>query len=99
MTSEQYERWAAENDAQAARVMERSLAAGRAAKPITTWREVACFVDEPTWERILGDLAPKSRAEALRARPCKAFPNPTVECDWPTPARGLHVVDPRKDYL
>lgn len=57
---------------------QRILADARAAKPITTWQEVADYVDEPTWARILGDLAPKSRAAALACRPCKTYPQPDL---------------------
>ncbi len=46
-----------------------AMVLGQAAQPITTWAEVAAYVDEPTWQRILGDLAPASHAEAIAARP------------------------------
>jgi hypothetical protein len=71
---EQTEWWIENNEA----TLDRAIAAGQAAKPITTWAEVAAFVDDAVWERILGDLAPKSRAEALACRPCKAYPNPAA---------------------
>jgi hypothetical protein len=71
---EQTEWWIENNEA----ILDRAIAAGQAAKPITTWAEVAAFVDDAVWERILGDLGPKSRAEALACRPCKAYPNPAV---------------------
>lgn len=45
---------------------------------ITTRQQVADFVDESTWERILGDLAPRSRAEALACRPSRAYQQPTL---------------------
>mgnify|MGYP001607908641 CR=1 FL=1 len=67
--------------------IDRAIAVGAAAKPIETWAEVAAFVDEAAWERILGDLAPRSRAEALKARPCRAYPT----------ERHLHAVpDPEE---
>ncbi len=58
--------WWAENSAE---LSTRSIAAGAMALPMTTWTQVAEFVDEPTWQRILGDLAPTSHAEAIAARP------------------------------
>lgn len=63
--------WWIENNRE---VDDRAIAAGQAAKPITTWAEVAAYVDETTWERILGDLGPASRAEALACRPCRSYP-------------------------
>lgn len=66
---EEINRWWAENSAE---LMDRSIAAGVDALPITTWAQVAAFVDEATWERILGDLAPASLAEALAARPARS---------------------------
>jgi hypothetical protein len=71
---EQTEWWIEQNED----VVDRSIALGQATKPITTWAEVAAFVDDSVWERILGDLAPKSRAEALACRPCRAYPSPIV---------------------
>jgi hypothetical protein len=62
-------RWWAENSSE---LSARSIAAGADARPITTWAQVAEFVDESTWERILGDLAPASLAEALAARPVRS---------------------------
>lgn len=46
--------------------------------PMTTWQQVADFVDESTWERILGDLAPRSLAEALACRPSRAYLQPDL---------------------
>ena len=57
----------------------RSIAAGQTVQPLRTWAEVAAFVDDSVWERIIGDLAPKSRAEAFAARPCKAYPSQTTQ--------------------
>lgn len=64
--ADEINRWWAENSAELA---DQSIAAGAAAEPINTWAQVAAFVDEPTWERILGDPAPASHAEAVAARP------------------------------
>ncbi|MER7280368.1 hypothetical protein ABT369_38625 [Dactylosporangium sp. NPDC000244] len=72
-TFDEQTRWWIENNAD---VIDRGIARGQTVKPITTWAEVAAFVDDAVWERILGDLGPKSRAEALACRPCKAYPTP-----------------------
>jgi hypothetical protein len=50
---------------------DRSIAAGAGAQRITTWTQVAAFVDDAVWERILGDLAPASYAEAVAVRPSR----------------------------
>lgn len=51
----------------------RSIAAGAAAAPLSTWQQVADYVDEPTWLRILADLSPTNRAECERIRPPKGL--------------------------
>ncbi|MFI6238359.1 hypothetical protein ACIBEF_00605 [Micromonospora sp. NPDC050795] len=45
---------------------------------LTDWRDVAASVDEPTWQRILADLAPATRAECERIRPPEARPDVTA---------------------
>ena len=72
-TFDEQTEWWIENNAD---VIDRSIARGHTVKPITTWAEVAAFVDDAVWERILGDLGPKSRAEALACRPSRAYPSP-----------------------
>jgi hypothetical protein len=69
---EQTEWWIEQNED----VIDRTIARGQTATPIRTWADVAAFVDDSVWERILGDLGPKSRAEALACRPCRAYPSP-----------------------
>lgn len=69
-TTEDNLRIAAENKAHDAQ----SIAA--APDPVLTdWRDVAASVDEPTWQRILADLAPASRAECERIRPPELRPD------------------------
>lgn len=64
-----YEQWA-EDAREANRLRDdANIAAGRAARPINSWEDIAGNVDESVWERIIGDLGPESRAEALRVRP------------------------------
>jgi hypothetical protein len=41
---------------------------------LTDWRDVAASVDESTWQRILTDLAPATRAECERLRPPAPLP-------------------------
>lgn len=71
---EQTEWWIEQNgDA-----IDRSIARGHTITPITTWAEAAALCDDSTWERVLGDLGPRSRAEALACRPSRAYPDPTA---------------------
>lgn len=70
-TVEEQTAWWIENNRE---VDDRAILAGRAAPPIRTWAEVAEFVDDAVWERIVGDLGPSARAEALACRPCRAYP-------------------------
>lgn len=53
---------------------------------MTTWRQVADWVDDATWDRIIGDLAPQSRAEALACRPAAAYPEPLDQMSNGSPA-------------
>lgn len=64
-TPEQVAAVIAENAAQ----LERAIEAGERVKPISTWQEIADWVDEATWQRILDDLSPETRAECERIRP------------------------------
>ncbi|GLZ62851.1 hypothetical protein [Micromonospora sp. NBRC 107095] len=68
-TTEDNLRIAAENKAHD----QQSIAA--APDPVlTTWAEVAASVDETTWQRILTDLSPATRAECERLRPPAPLP-------------------------
>lgn len=53
--------------------------AGQRAKPLSTWQEIADWVDEPTWLRILSDLTPETRAECEQIRPPAGLTDTTEE--------------------
>lgn len=72
-TTEDNLRIAAENKAHDAQ----SIAA--APDPVLTdWRDVAASVDESTWQRILTDLSPVTRAECERIHPPAPLPGAEV---------------------